>query len=76
MIIDCAYCEGTGKKYPDGRYLDICPVCGGPGKVDAPSDNVECNYCKGTGLKYPNREYLDICPVCNGFGVSRYKKIN
>ena len=46
MIIECAYCEGTGHKY--GRHdSTVCPVCDGNGKVNAPSENYTCDYCKG-----------------------------
>ena len=71
MIINCAYCEGTGRKYGRGESA-ICPVCDGNGKVNVPSDNETCDYCKGTGRKYGRGESA-ICPVCNGVGVTRVK---
>jgi len=69
MIIECAYCEGTGHKY--GRNdSTVCPVCDGNGKVNAPSENYTCDYCKGTGHKYGRRDST-ICSVCNGIGVTK-----
>ena len=71
MIIECTYCQGTGKKYGE-NHSDICPVCDGVGEVNVPSEHNECGYCNGTGHKY-GRSHSDICPVCNGVGVTRIK---
>ena len=69
MIIKCSYCKGTGRKYANYNYTDICPICGGAGNIDVPSIAI-CNACKGTGRKYGNYSYLDICSACRGTGVT------
>jgi len=69
MMITCAYCQGTGKKYGRGTET-VCPVCDGSGQVNVPTNHIECGYCKGTGHKY-GRGTETICPVCNGIGITK-----
>lgn len=76
MIIDCAYCQGTGRKFKSRYKNDICPVCDGSGEVEVPDNARKCNYCEGTGRRGRSNDdnWTEICPACNGTGVKKIVK--
>jgi DnaJ-class molecular chaperone len=62
VIVDCAYCNGTGRE-----GVGACPACGGDGRhkfrLQPGGRMVECRPCKGGGALG-----VDICSQCGGAG--------
>lgn len=65
--IACEHCDGTGSETKD-RAADLCPTCGGAGKVRAQQGfflvERACPTCGGAGRKIRNP-----CTVCRGAGT-------
>ncbi len=68
-LIDCKFCNGSGRD-PNYDYVKSkCPVCNGHGKitVDVSKDQLmDCKFCNESG-RDPNYDYVKSkCPVCKG----------
>lgn len=68
----CDACNGHGTH--DGKEPQVCPTCGGSGKVRTQQGGffvfeTTCPQCKGAG-----RVILDKCKKCRGSGKERIEK--
>ncbi len=68
-LIDCKFCNGSGRD-PNYNFTKYpCPVCNGEGRitVDVSQDQlIDCKFCNGSG-RDPNYNFTKYpCPVCEG----------
>ena len=68
----CEHCNGFGTH--DGKEPQVCPTCGGSGKVRTQQGGffvfeTICPQCKGAG-----RVILDKCKKCRGTGKEKVEK--
>lgn len=69
---NCEKCHGHGTK--DGKEPDVCPTCGGSGKVRTQQGGffffeTVCPNCRGAG-----RKIKEACPECKGSGQIKINK--
>ena len=73
-VVKCAYCNGFGRVYPDGKKENVrpCPGCGGQGSVNVGFPVTKCNWCSGNGNVYDKKKKIyEPCPACKGCGYVR-----
>lgn len=71
VIVTCARCKGTGRKWPNDSDSIPCWVCNGKGKLLLEIDRlplVVCARCNGSGRKWPNDSDSIECISCDGAG--------
>ena len=71
VIVKCARCDGTGRKWPNSVDSDPCWICNGRGKLLLQVERlplVPCNRCEGSGKKWPSSVDSDECMSCGGAG--------
>jgi DnaJ-class molecular chaperone len=71
VIVHCARCKGSGRKWPNDSDSSPCWVCNGKGRVLLEVERlplVPCARCKGTGRKWPNDSDSKECIACRGAG--------
>jgi len=71
VIVNCARCNGSGRKYPSSSDSSSCWICNGRGKLLLQIERlplVECARCDGSGRKYPSSSDSSECQACGGAG--------
>ena len=71
VIVRCARCKGTGRKWPNDSDSQPCWICNGKGRLLLEVEKlplVECARCKGSGRKWPNDSDSKGCVSCGGAG--------
>ena len=71
VIVSCARCKGSGRKWPNDSNSSPCWVCNGKGRLLLVIERlplVECARCKGSGRTWPNDSNSQECESCGGAG--------
>ena len=71
VIVNCARCKGTGRKWPKDSESSPCWICKGKGKILLEVERlplVACARCKGSGRRWPNDSDSTECVACQGAG--------
>lgn len=71
VIVKCARCEGSGRKWVGSVDSDPCWVCNGRGTLLLQVEKlplVKCNRCEGSGRKWPSSVDSEECISCGGAG--------
>jgi hypothetical protein len=79
-IIQCNYCEGSGKRpyiITDWKIMEwggmVCSICNGRGVIKVQVDDflIPDAYCEGSGKGKPKARarYINVCKECKGLGV-------
>lgn len=71
VIVNCARCKGSGRKWPNDSDSSPCWICKGKGVLLLKIEKlplVECARCKGSGRKWPSDSDSTECISCGGAG--------
>ena len=79
MIVNCKFCNGSGKIGDIVSGYKPCPTCGGAGEfsVNIPKDHaITCKFCNGSGKIGDIVSGYKPCHVCKGIGIIERPSIN